>query len=108
VIEDRPTAVRFHVTPNPEWPTKLTERVLSHFDVLHLGRLYSSQAARHVSGLRKVLSGVFEDGGAAAVRTSLGRLRESWSASAGMNSLESVFYGAVSENDWFCGGGFDF
>ena len=107
VVENDPCAVLFRVVPQTEWSTDLNARLLLQFEILGLGRLYSQQAARELSGIRKNLIRLFEmrPGGSRRVRRELLHQWESRRDDSS-NSWQAATYRALSLSDWFCEGGF--
>lgn len=105
VIELAPAAVRYFVQCPLGWPQSLTDRVISHFRTFKLGVLYTSQAARMLSGNRQMIVGLYSTGGAQAVRNFLCTLEQSW-MSIDQNCWEAALFSALAASDWFCDGGF--
>lgn len=107
VVEQTICAVVFHVKPQSKWSDDLNERLRNQFDTLGLARLYTQQAAREMSGIRRNLVRVYNagGGGAAAVKRELKYQWESWSEDSS-NSWKSALYNALHKNAWFCDGGF--
>jgi hypothetical protein len=105
VIHQHPAAVIFYVSPAPGWSRALTERVRSHFELYGLSTLYSSEAAREISNIRKNLQTYFDIDGADAVRSEL--LRQWGSRRANrLNSWQTATYEALSHDTWFYSCGF--
>lgn len=107
VVEQQVCAVLFRAEPQPQWSDALNDRLSNQFTTLGLGRLYTQQAAREMSGIRRNLIRVYEAGasGAIAVRR---ELRHQWdSRNEDMpNSWQTALYDALHRNDWFCDVGF--
>jgi hypothetical protein len=98
-------AVTFYVLQVAEFDASLNARIAHQFRVLGLAKLYSSQAAREMAGIRANLMRHRDSGGAAAVRLELRHQFESRQASQ-INSWQTATYQALSQSDWFCDGGF--
>jgi 5-methylcytosine-specific restriction endonuclease McrA len=105
VIEGAVAAVLFRPEPQDVWPDGLNKRIASQFKMLGLGRLYSQQAARTISGLRTMLIRVNESGGAKAVRDELARQHKSW-LDHRLNCWQAAAFLALSENEWYCEEGY--
>lgn len=108
VLENTPVAIDFEVVPSDEWPPSFAKRVASHFDLMGLKQLYAAQAARHLSGIRRLLGELHETHGAAGVQTYLTQAARSWCTGTGLNSWETALYEALASDGWFCAGGFGF
>jgi hypothetical protein len=107
VVEQLVCAVLFRVEARPNWPKALNDRLQKQFGALGLARLYSQQAAREMSGIRRNLIRVYEAGatGASAVRRELKHQWESRNEDS-PNSWQTALYGALYQSTWFCDGGF--
>jgi len=107
VVEQDVCAVLFHVAPQNQWSDNLNCRLEKQFRTLGLGRLYTQQAAREMSGIRVNLIRVFDSGnpGAEAVRRELHHQWQSRRADR-RNSWQTAMYKSLSRNDWFCEEGF--
>jgi hypothetical protein len=105
VIETTPVALCFTVQAPGHWGHTLSARVRQHFRMLHLANLYGAQAATETSNIREYLTNLLNDGGAADVRAHLADMADSC-ASHRINSWQTATYTALSESDWYCGGGF--
>jgi HNH endonuclease len=105
VVESDVAAVVFHVVPVGAWSDILNARIKNHFRTLGLGPLYASQAAREISGQRKDMIRLFEARGENGVREELRYKSESWEE-YGANCWQAAAFRALSESDWYCGGGF--
>lgn len=105
VIEKKPTAAIFFVSPPSAWSTLLTLRVKYHFETLKLGSLYASQAATELAAIRHRLSKLYATGGAHLVRRHLEDDAESREFDR-LNSWMTAIYKAWATNDWFCNDGF--
>ena len=105
VVEGRVAALVFEVTDVEGWPATLNSRILNHFNALDLGLVYASQAAREISGHRDDLERVFGVRGKNGVQEELQHRSRSWEVH-GINCWRSVAFHALSESEWYCGGGF--
>lgn len=105
VVEGDVAAVIFHIIPVDAWSEELNARISNQFQALVLGPLYASQAAREISGQRKDIIRIFDARGENGVREELERKSETWEAYR-LNCWQAVAFQALSDNDWYCGGGF--
>ncbi|MEZ5874837.1 MAG: HNH endonuclease signature motif containing protein [Hyphomicrobiales bacterium] len=101
VIEGRVAAVAFRPATVNDCSDELNLRIINQFEMLELGRLYSHQAARIISGHQRILSQLYMNGGAEAVRAELARQYDSW-VNYRLNCWQAAMYHALSENDWYC------
>jgi hypothetical protein len=101
-----PLSLTYRVSPHSTWDALLSARVASHLDCFNLNILYASQAGRRLSGMKYNLERIFSSPeGTAGVKRYL--VAEAVSnEQVNLNSWESVMYRALSEDDWFCSGGF--
>lgn len=65
----------------------------------------ATQAAREISGQAQLLGNIHDSRGAVGVQEELTRQAETREV-VRLNSWQAVVYRALSECDWFCGGGF--
>lgn len=93
--------------PPPSWPAVWCERARYHFKVLHLAKLYASQAAQELVNIRHYLASLHKESGAEGVKRHLTEQATSREA-AHPNSWQTATYKALSASTWFCNGGFDF
>lgn len=105
VIQTSPAALVFSVAPVPEWSAEILARATHHFSTFGLGQLYSIQAARELSLIRRNLAVQHAAGGPDQVRAELLRQYRS-RAAASPNSWQAAAYNALALSDWFCDGGF--
>jgi len=107
VVEQQVCAVLFRVERQGAWSAELNDRLRNQFRLLGLGRLYTQQAAREMSGIRRNLVRIYEapGNGAEAVRRELRHQWESRSDDA-PNSWQAALYDALYQSEWFCDGGF--
>lgn len=105
VVNTAPAALRFFVEPPGAWGAVLTARVVNHFTVLGLGRLYGSQAAEELLNIRGQLVTLHAAGGTDLVRTEI-RERTASCEAARLNGWRTAAYHALAESEWFCEYGF--
>jgi hypothetical protein len=105
VVPESPCAIVFGVHPPPNWDNLTAARATNQFQLLELGSLYSSEAARELANIRFNLQRHFNAGGPAAVRTELLFQWESRLANR-LNSWQTAMYEAISHDEWFYSGGF--
>lgn len=107
VVARDPCAVLFRVSCNHHWSDELCARLDLQFRTLGLAKLYSQQAAREMSAVRRNLIRIFEssDDGAEAVREELDHQWQSRRDDR-RNSWQTAMYCALSKNDWYCDEGF--
>lgn len=105
VVHGVPAVVRFRVVPHAVWAEELGKRVKTHFAALDLNGLYTAEATDELSSIRHQLKGIFEQEGAAGVRSELQARYESASA-ARLNGWRAATYQCFAESEWFCDGGF--
>jgi hypothetical protein len=105
VIEGSPPAARFFVEVPNNWTDGIATRVRNHFNKLHLGKLYASQAGRQLQNMRGALGEIYDAVGVDAVREDLERrFRGCWDVM--VNSWEGALYQAAAASDWYCDNGF--
>lgn len=106
VNRTHPVTMTFRVSPHASWDPLLSARVASHLSCFNLNILYASQVARRLPGMKFNLERIFSSPeGSHGVQ----RYLEAEAVSnehENLNSWESVMYRTLSENDWFCSGGF--
>lgn len=101
VIETTPPALIFRVEPPKDWPALKIARIMRHFDILELGKLYSVNVGTEIAGMEHMLKYVYEKNGADGVRLRLRENSESWFR-VHSNSWQGVMYEALAMSDWFC------
>ena len=106
VIEQHPCSLEFSICACPKWSAELEARAKAQFDMLNLTRLFAAQAARLLSGIRRMLEQLHCLGGEQAVRTRLSEDRDSWAASD-PNCWEAATYTALADSSWYCQEGFN-
>ena len=102
VQEKEPASLSFFAEP-PVGP--LQERIIRHFRVFDLAKLYASHAAVEVNDLRFGLEKILRSGNPGDVGQHLRETAES-RAQANPNSWRRATYEALAESEWFCSGGF--
>jgi hypothetical protein len=105
VVEETPPALRFLVNPPASWDAVLASRVDGHFRRFGLAALYAGQAAQELSNIKHALGQVFSRAGEREVRAHLHEQAIS-RRMAQVNSWQTATYTALSENRWYCNGGF--
>ena len=105
VIEGEVAAVVFHVAYVDAWSEQLNARIQNQFELLDLGLLYASQAARVISGQRENLTHIFDVEGENGVHKALHNQSQSWDK-YGVNCWQAVTYRILSDSDWYCSHGF--
>jgi hypothetical protein len=105
VNEGAVASVIFRTQQVDFWPETLNDRVRRQFQMLGLKRLYGAQAAREISNLAKLVGDIHNSRGANGVTAELLRQAETREA-VRLNSWQAVFFRALSENLWYCNGGF--
>jgi hypothetical protein len=106
VLVGSPAAVRFRAAPPAGWDAVMSARVTRHFQKLELGKLYSSQAGRHLQNIRVAMRRLHTAGGMNMVRAELVRRMES-SQADDPNYWMSALYSSLAGSDWYCDAGFD-
>jgi len=84
----------------------LTSRLKKHMEVFHLYELYTSHAGEELSNIIYQLQGVFNHGGANAVKAHLKEHFESRFMN-NKNSWQTAMYKAMYEDGWFHSHGFE-
>ena len=105
VIEVSPAALFFYADPPDAWSTTLQRRVKHHFRVFRLRKAYASEGAQLIGNIRGHLVRSVSKQGSVGIRAYLRDQAESC-REVRTNSWEAAAYTALSENDWFCNGGY--
>ncbi|MFF7647116.1 HNH endonuclease [Streptomyces canus] len=100
-----PVWLEFYVNPPPTWDALLADRARYHFDLFGLASLFSTQANRTLSGIRRQLMSVFAAGGEDQVRAYLAEEATTRLVHR-PNGWEGVTYRTLAEDDAFCRGPF--
>ena len=104
VVEGSPPILVFSPTPPAHWPPDLQAMVKNHFDVFGLAELYGVHAASELVNIYfDIVSNPLPTGQLQA------HLREQASNRRKVvrNSWQAALYQALSQSDWFCGGGYN-
>jgi len=101
IIEGAVAAVIFRTVPQEAWTHELNTRVANQFRLFKLGELYSKQAARLISGNRKIIIEFYSNGGASSVKAELIRQYKSW-RSYRLNCWQTATFLALSKSIWYC------
>lgn len=105
VLQIAPVALTFSVDAPAHWSNPKKARIENHFDKLKLGMLYSTQAARLLTGIKSQVQSLYGAGGTVAVRKHLEESATTWSV-PNMNSWQAASYRALAGSVWYCTGGF--
>ena len=100
-----PPGISFFIVPPSHWSDIEKARLRNHFDKLELGSMYASYAGEVLSENGKRFKDLFEIGGSAALREDLETQCVSCFAE-NQNSWKGAMFEALSQDDWFCDGGF--
>jgi hypothetical protein len=79
-------------------------RILNHFTVFELNKLYSIHAVEELSNNKYHFKKLYNNGGKDLLKDHLKDCFESRSDN-NLNSWQTAFYGALYEDEWFCNGG---
>lgn len=101
-----PISISYTIDKPASWNQLLFDRVSSHLYSYRLKKLYSVQAGRRLSGMKRLLINLHLDGGEPAIRKFLQDSAESQEEVMN-NSWESSLFRCLSSSDWFCSGGFN-
>jgi len=96
-----PVVVEFSVEKPKTWTTITAMRVRHHFRAFNLARVYSSEAASELEGIKERLTNLVDTCGAADVKSHLAEEAKS-RAKAGKNSWRAALYRALAASLWFC------
>jgi 5-methylcytosine-specific restriction endonuclease McrA len=105
VIQGDPAAIIFYPEPPAAWGNVMAARVIRHFGVFGLARLYGAQAAVELLNIRFHLEKLLVEAGSGGVRAHLIDVAQSCEQ-ASLNSWQTAMYKAVAASDWFVAGGF--
>lgn len=100
-----PPTFSFSISPPAHWGQLLIDRVNYHFNSLNLSPLYAVQAAVELNNINFGLQEIFESYGSVGVEDHLSRQARS-RYHVNKNSWQTALYLAMSNNEWFCNGGF--
>lgn len=101
VLKTTPVTVKYYINPPGNSAKLLAERVVYHFELYNLGRLYSSEANGELSDLSFQMKQLLESSGPKAVQAHLHEIAESCFMNR-KNSWKTALYQALSEDDWYC------
>jgi hypothetical protein len=79
IVETEPVTLIYSVSAPNSWPTRLTARVIHHFELFQLAPLYGVQAARELAGMKASMIRVYRTGGGSAVSDHLQDSADSYS-----------------------------
>ncbi|MFF8732064.1 HNH endonuclease [Streptomyces sp. NPDC015171] len=91
--------VTFFVTPHPDWPTPLTERVQRHFDMFKLAKLYAAQVGTELAALNDYLRGK-------PYRAIVAELQDRAASYGNRNSWQAALYRALAATPWYVKSGY--
>lgn len=98
-----PLSPRFLVRSPAGWSVTRCRRVLRHFEVFNLSRLYLANASQELASVRLFMIELHEKAGAEGVREHLAMQAASRSAAA-VNSWQAALYSALAESAAYCNG----
>lgn len=101
VTEKIEPIITFEVRRPDSWNDLLFNRVKTHFNEFKINKLYSTQAAVEISGIKFGLVKVYNKRGAQGVKEELNERFESYSMD-NLNSWKTAMYRSLSQNDWVC------
>jgi len=101
IVPGNPPGMTFYAKPPDGWPNTTKLRVMSHFNALRLGELFSSQAGRLISNIRSRMAELFREDGPSGVREHLKAEARSYRKN-GNNIWEVAAFEALSRSDYFC------
>jgi hypothetical protein len=105
VVDFGGPVVSFRVEPPEYWDIKNKYKVESHLNTYNLSNRYGDLANGEIIGIRFQMIGLFESGGAVAVKSELeGRARSH--AVVHLNSWQTAMNQALAASAWYCSGGF--
>jgi hypothetical protein len=104
VTENDVATLTYRVNPRPNWTSIFAARVLNHFDLLELAKLYALEAASSFSGLHEHFETTFNNGGDVALRQELQSMASSMSRRA-ERPWEVAAARAWAASTWFCNAG---
>lgn len=100
-----PATLTYYVNPPRDMPNLLRERTKHHFHAFSLNKLYSVQAAVLFRNLEGRLKNIYLKSGSLGVSKYLKEEADSRFL-VDKNSWQTVFYKTLSQDNWFCNGGF--
>lgn len=105
VNQTTPASLTYYAHPPSHWTQLLRNRAIHHFESFTLNKLYSVQAAVLLRNLNERLKSIHEKAGALGIKKYLQEEAES-RHKVDRNSWQAVFYRTLSDDEWFCNGGF--
>lgn len=105
ILPTQPVVAEYTALRPLAWSKLKQDRVQSHFRVLGLSALYTTQAAVELSQIRSALIDLVESQGTVGLQAHLAEQANSRRA-ANQNSWQTALYVALSTSEWFCGGGY--
>lgn len=105
VQERLPAALIFSPVPPVAWEDIKRERVMTHFRIFGLGKLYASHSAVELNNIRFGLAQMALRNSHQEISDHLRGVALSCAA-AHHNSWQRATYDALADSEWFCSGGF--
>ncbi len=96
-----PVVVKFAVLKPESWSTMTALRVRHHFKAFNLARVYSSEAASELEGIKDRLTHLLNKCGVTGVKSHLEEEAKSRTNSS-KNSWMAALYRALAASRWFC------
>jgi hypothetical protein len=100
-----PVVAKYTALRPSAWNKLKQDRVQSHFRVLALSELYSTQAAVELSQIRSAMIEIGKSEGQIGVQAHLAEQADSRSA-VNRNSWQAALYVALKTSQWFCNEGY--
>lgn len=107
VQQHEPATLFFSPDPPMHWGDVKRQRVITHFKVFDLGKLYASHSAVELRNIRFALQKISENNPPQIVRDHLKSEADS-RAAAHPNSWQRAAYAALVDSEWFWSGGFNY
>lgn len=105
VNKTNPVSLTYYPNPPTYWEKLLRDRAIHHFKSFSLDHLYSIQGAVLLISINERLRTIYKKKGAIGVKKYLKEEAKS-RLKVDKNSWQSVFYRTLSNDHWFCNGGF--
>jgi hypothetical protein len=105
ILPTDPVVAEYAALRPSAWNKLKQDRVQSHFRVLGLSALYTTQAAVELSQIRSALIEIVESQGTIGLQAHLAEQADS-RRTANRNSWQTALYIALSTSEGFCDGGF--
>ncbi len=103
VLQTSPVSIEFYVNPPATWSQVAKDRVQSHFDNYQLGERFSIQAANDLADLHAEF--ILFNSSPADIQCELNKKFIVYFHQY-KNSWETAMYQALSQNQWYCNGGY--